>query len=251
MQLTYDKYFRHTVNDFAYIRLTSCDNSFYSYFIENYDQIIQCGNLIIDVHNNGGGDGNVVRPVVSFLIDNDTVYNYAEKTRVNHALYKAKASSKIFYYEDYEVSEYYKEKMYPYYYNNAFEEMQYGNFLSDVSDSLRYKEKIYVLIGVDCGSACEDFVAMLSQNKNVSFLGKTTVGAFGQPLVVRLPSEIEVLINTTKTYDFQGRDISSGFPPDYEYDFSEIYKINNPNEMFRQLIEVITQITEYQKISKN
>ena len=183
--------------------------------------------------------GNFIRPVVSFLINNDTIYNYAEKTRVNNALYKAKASSKIFYYKDQDVPQSFKEKMYPFYYNNAFEDTQYGSFLSRIPDSLCYKGKIYVLIGADCGSAGEDFVAMLSQNKNVTFLGKQTVGAFGQPLLVRLPSGIEILINTTKSYDFQGRDISSGFSPDYEYDFSEIYKINDPQAMLSKIIEVI------------
>jgi len=228
-----------SVNDFSYIRLTRCDDSFYSYFIENYDKIMQYENLIIDVHNNGGGDGNIVYSVLPYLINNDTIYGYSEKTRVNHALYKAKASSKIFYYEDDEVPNYYKEKMYPYYYNNAFEEIKYGNFLSTVPDSLRYKGKINVLLGLGNGSAGEDFVLMLSQNKNVSFYGKKTVGAFGQPLIVRLPSEIEVLINSTKTYDFQGRDVSSGFPPDFEYDFLEIYRITDSQEMLNKIIEVI------------
>jgi len=230
-----------TVNDFAYIRLTRCDKTFYSFFIENYEKILEfeCSNLIIDVHNNGGGDGNFVRPVVSYLINNDTIYNYVEKTRVNHALYKAKASSKIFYYEDNEVAESFKERMYPYYYNTAFAEIQYGYSISNVPDFLRYKGKIHVLIGAACGSAGEDFVALLSQNNNVSFFGKQTAGAFGQPLITRLPSGIEVHINTTKSYDFQGRDISSGFPPDYEYDFSEIYRITDQQEMLNKFLEVI------------
>jgi len=230
-----------TVHSYAYIRLTHCDSSFYSFFEDNYDKIIPCKNLIIDVHNNEGGVGSFVRPVASVLINNDTINNYTEKTRVNDALYKAKATSKIFYYNDADVSEYYKKKMYPYYFNNAFREIEYPCFLSNTPDSLRYKGKIYVLIGADCGSAGEDFVAMLSQNENVVFLGKQTVGAFGQPLLVRLPSGMEVLINTTKSYDFQGRDISSGFPPDYEYDFSDIYKITDPQEMLGKIIEVIKE----------
>jgi len=226
-------------NNFSYIRLTRCDDSFYSFFVDNYDKIMQHSNLIIDVHNNGGGDGNVVYSVLPYLINNDTIYGYSEKTRVNHALYKAKASSKIFYYEDHEVPDYYKEKMYPYFYNDAFEDIKYGYLLSTVPDSLRYKGKIHVLLGVDNGSAGEDFVLMLSQNKNISFYGEKTVGAFGQPLVIRLPSEIEILINTTKTYDFQGRDVSSGFTPDFEYDFSSIYQITDPKKMLDEIIEVI------------
>jgi len=111
-----------------------------------------------------------------------------------------------------------------------------------IPDSLRYKGKIYVLISENNGSAGEYFVAMLSQNKDVTFLGKKTVGAFGQPLVVPLPSGIQVMLNATKTYDFRGNDISSGFPPDYEYDFSKIYKITDPQEMLSKLIEVIKEL---------
>ena len=167
---------------------------------------------------------------------------YTEKTRVNHALHKAWAAIKILLYEDHEVPEYHKINYYPYYYNTAFEDVSYYNGIAwacQVPDSLRYKGKIHVLIDKDNGSAGEYFAAMLSQNKDITFWGKKTLGAFGQPLLVPLPSGIEILINTTKTYDFRGQDISSGFSPDYEYDFSEIYKINDRQEMLGKLIEVI------------
>jgi len=168
---------------------------------------------------------------------------YTEKTRINNALHKAWATTKILFYEDDEVPEYHKLNYYPYYYGTAFDASTYDAYsLEMIPDSLRYKGKIYVLISEDNGSAGEYFAAMLSQNKDITFLGKKTIGAFGQPLIVRLPSGIDVMINTTKTYDFRGQDISSGFPPDYEYDFSEIYKINNPQEMLRKLIEVIKEL---------
>ena len=46
----------------------------------------------------------------------------------------------------------------------------------------------------------------------------------------------------TKTYDYQGNDVSSGFSPHYEYDFSEFYKTKNPNEMLSKFIEVIQNL---------
>ncbi|MDR2979109.1 MAG: hypothetical protein LBV02_01505 [Bacteroidales bacterium] len=229
------------VNDFAFIRLTRCDMSFASFFDEHYDQIMQYGNLIIDVHYNEGGSSDVTWHPIQCLINNDTIYTYPEKTRVNNALYRAWASIKILLYEDKDVPEYHKENFYPYYYDTAFEEINQGKnaYPSGVPDSLRYKGNVYVIIGENNGSAGEYFVAMLSQNKDITFLGKKTIGAFGQPLLVSLPSGIEVLINTTKSYDFRGQDISSGFPPDYEFDFSEIFKINDQQEMLGRLIHEI------------
>ena len=226
-----------TVNDFAYIRLTRCDESFYTFSAKNYDKIRQYKNLIIDVHYNAGGSSDVTWSAISCLVNNDSIYHHTEKTRVNNALKKAWPTAKILN-ENLEMS----EKWNPYYYNTAFEKdtVHSGKtFPNGVPDSLRYKGKVYVLISEDNGSAGEYFVIMLSQNKDITFLGKKTAGAIGQPLLVRLPSGIEVMINTVKAYDIQGRDVSSGFPPDYEYDFSEIYKINDRQEMLGKLIEVI------------
>ena len=228
-----------TTNGFAYIRLTRCNDDFYNFFAENYDKIMKHENLIVDVHYNEGGSSHPTDLVAHYLINNDTIYQYSEKTRIHNALFKAHAAIKIWYYEDDEVSEYDKEKWYPHYYNTAFEEVEPPGYPNDVPDSMRYKGKVYLLIGQDNGSAGEHFVITLSQNKDITILGKKTMGAIAQPLLVVLPSGIEVLINTMKTYDFRGIDTSSGFPPDYEYDFSEIYKIENPQEMLRRLIEVI------------
>jgi len=240
-----------TVHNFAYIRLTRCDTSFQSFFLEHYEKIMQRKHLIVDVHYNEGGSSNATWAAIAYLLNNDSIYVYTDKTRVNNAVYKAWATIKKLFYEDDEVPEFYKINYYPYYDNTAFEKVEGGSYGEvypcPVPDEWRYKGKTHVLISEDNGSAGEYFAAMLSQNKDITFWGKKTVGAFGQPLIVRLPSGIDVMINTTKTYDFQGRDISSGFPPDYEYDFSDVYKINDPQEMLGKLIEVIKEIEKTEK----
>ena len=236
-----------TVHDFAFIRLTRCDDSFYSFFVENYEKIMQYKHLIVDIHYNEGGSSNASGIAIECLVNNDSIYTYSEKTRVNNALHKAWATTKIMFYEDSEVPDFHKINYYPYYYGTAFEDVFYNEGIARsciIPDSLRYKGKVYVLISEDNGSAGEYFAAMLSQNKDIIFLGKKTIGAFGQPLVIDLPSGMQVMLNTTKTYDFHGRDISSGFPPNYEYDFSEIYKITDPQEMLNKLIEVIKGVEE-------
>jgi hypothetical protein len=49
-------------------------------------------------------------------------------------------------------------------------------------------------------------------------------------------------MNVVKTYDYQGKDISSGFSPDYEYDFSEFYKTENPSEILSKFIKKIQKL---------
>ncbi|MDR3047669.1 MAG: hypothetical protein LBU51_08700 [Bacteroidales bacterium] len=234
-----------TANKFTYISLTECNDDFFDFFWQKYDTILKYENLIVDVSHNNGGDGNAVVNVLCCLIDNDSIYTYSEKTRKNIALHKAWATTKILYYEDKDVPDFYKTEYYPYYYHTAFEDIKYGEgakFANIASDSQRFKGNIYVITGLATASATEYFTVMLTQNKKVKFLGKKTVGALGQPLVVNLPSGMRVFINTTKTYDFNGNDISSGFTPDYIYDFSSFYKTENPNELLQKFIEVIKSI---------
>jgi hypothetical protein len=58
-------------------------------------------------------------------------------------------------------------------------------------------------------------------------------------LVIFLNSGIQIFINTSKTYDYKNNNISTGFVPEYDYDFSGFYKIDNEQEMLLKFIEVI------------
>jgi len=227
-------------NDFAYIKLVACDENFHNFFVEKYDTIMQFKNLIVDLSNNGGG-GNEYTDLAQYcLSDLDSVHNVLWKTRINNAWYKAKATSRIYYYKEDEVSQEDKDKYYPFFYNNAFEyTASSGLYPNSMPDSVRYKGNIFIIISGSTASAAEYFVAMLAQCPKVKIFGEQTVGALGQPLVTVLPSGLRVFINTAKTFDTNGNDISSGIIPDYQYDFSEIYKIENPQKMLSKLIQVI------------
>jgi C-terminal processing protease CtpA/Prc len=126
-----------------------------------------------------------------------------------------------------------------YYKGTFFESIILDSFLNSALKSQRYKGDIYVITNSNTASAAEGFTIAFSQNSNVTVIGKKTAGAIGVPLFISLPSGLEVRINTEKTYDYKGNDVSSGFVPDYEYDFSEIYKKNDPQEMLSKLIEMI------------
>jgi hypothetical protein len=54
-----------------------------------------------------------------------------------------------------------------------------------------------------------------------------------------LPSGMKILINTLKTYDFQGNDISTGFVPNYEVDFYDCYKTTDPQQLLDCMMNTI------------
>ncbi len=42
-----------------------------------------------------------------------------------------------------------------------------------------------------------------------------------------------------KTYDFNHNDVSNGFSPNYEYDFSDFYKTSDATQILQQFKQVI------------
>ncbi len=235
-----------SLNDFAYVRLTECNEKFQEFFLKNYDRISHHKNLIIDISFNIGGNSHNTYPVIEYLVNHDSILGYSEKTRINNAFYKAYAAGGMHFYAN-EISESFKTKYYPFYFNKAFEKVlrSEGNISHNtVINSSRYNGHIYVITSPNTVSAGEYFTVMLSQDENITFLGKKTAGAMGLPLHIFLPSGLKVSINTTKTYDFQGNDISSGFLPNYEYDFSEFYKTEDPNEMLSKFVKIIQELNK-------
>ncbi|WP_293049549.1 S41 family peptidase [Paludibacter sp.] len=236
-----------SVNSFAYIRFTKCDKEFDAFFQKHQGVIKKYDNLIVDITDNSGGDGNAVTNAISFLVDNDSLQWNKYKTRINKANYRAKASSRLYYYKANDVSQQDKDLFYPYFYDTAFEDVPYSVFANRLPSAERYKGNIYVITAPNTASAAEFFAIVLTINPKTRILGKRTAGANGQPLVVRLPSGIEVLINTCKTFDYRGRDVSSGITPDYERDFSDIYKIGKPVDWFRKVEEYVNELSQIKK----
>lgn len=228
--------------DFAYIKLTKCDDeNFFEYFVNCFDSISQFQNVIVDLSYNAGGDGGATMYPLQLLLDQDTILYYREETKTNNSVMKARATIKIHYYESEDVSQDFKDNYYSYYYNEHFEIDPFlgKKFPNRVEDSLRYKGNVHLIVSEQTPSAAEGFTLLLSQGQKVKTYGKKTMGAFGQPLLVYLDSGITIMINTTRSYDFEGNYITKGYVPSYDYDFSEILKIADDDERLFKLIEVI------------
>jgi C-terminal processing protease CtpA/Prc len=230
-------------NDVAYINLTSCDSSFYGFFMEKYDTIRTMNRLIIDLSYNTGGDSHPPWQVAQMLINKDSLMvSGTEKARINNSLYRAWAAIKKIYYVDENVPEFYKINYYPYIEDTAFEEVKMNDgrpYANICPDSMRYKGRTYIILGNHTASAAEYFAFLLTQDQNAFFLGDRTNGAMAQPLAVKLPSGIVAFINSAKTYDFRGNDISSGIAPHYYIDFYDCYLTDNPQQLLDCLFKKI------------
>ena len=240
-------FIQDTINKWAYIRLTACDENFSHFYQSHYDDIMKSKNFILDLSDSPGGTTQHTLVVHYTLVNNDTIHVYTEKARNNNSKSRAYASFYANNYPEQEVDEYCKTNYYPHFYNNSFEDHAYPPSLNDIPDSLRYKGNVHVIIGGRTASAAEALVLGLTAEPNITFLGGKTAGAMGQPLEMVLPSGMKIYINTVKTYDLQGRDVSSGYTPDYEMDFSSLNEIESSDELLQKLIKAITEKIKSEK----
>ena len=235
-----NEFYTDSSKGFAYIKLNACDRKNLNYFLDNKNVIKKCENLIIDLTDNGGGYSNFCNPIIDFLVDQDTLSLYPIKVRTNNSLYKAYGERMDTTHRDSWSKEQFNSYYYNFYLDKSFETIRHQDYwLNSLPQTERCTGNIYVIIGENTASAAEFLVTMLSQNKNILFIGETTAGAVGQPLRVFLKSGVVVKMNTIKSYDFENKDISYGFEPDYVFDY---YKYNNEKDslkLFQNLVNFI------------
>ncbi|MBR5081733.1 MAG: hypothetical protein IKX35_04730, partial [Bacteroidales bacterium] len=243
---TVNSFVADTTNSFAYLALTSCNESFSQEFLNHYEEIQKADNLIINISYNMGGYSSFCDTVLGYLIDNDTIFRYPTLNRVSNA--SAMASSH-FIPEERKETEIDISENQEYYLNHTFENVNYqdpswAKFVNPVPASQRYHGNIYVLMGHETVSAAEYFAIVLSQNRQVVFLGEKTAGANAQPYYFTLPSGIKAMINIGKCYDFDNQDASSGFSPDYELDMYELWQTKSRKKVLAKLIDIIYRLKQ-------
>ena len=241
---TVNAFVADTTNSFAYLALTNCNESFSQEFLKHYEEIQKADNLIINISYNMGGYSSFCDTVLGYLVDNDTIFRYPTLNRVSNA--SAMASSH-FIPEERKETEIDISKHQEYYLNHTFENVNYqdpdwAKFANPVPASQRYHGNIYVLMGHETVSAAEYFAIMLSQNRQVVFLGEKTAGANAQPYYFTLPSGIKAMINIGKCYDFDNQDASSGFSPDYELDLYELWQTKSRKKVLARLESLIQEM---------
>lgn len=78
----------------------------------------------------------------------DSLYAVWYKSKINNSLYKAKATSRIYYSNANDVSQEDKNLYYPYIFNNAFENTgdSIKLYENHIESSIRYKGNICILV---------------------------------------------------------------------------------------------------------
>lgn len=173
------------------------------YFLLNQamDQLSKTNALLIDVRKNGGGDqsGSVI---ISRLINN-TVTRYRTSERMSDMV--------LAYRPEYIGL--------PWTMGTPFADW-HDLTVTPAAAAKRYTKPVRVLIGNNCFSACDTFVAGLKANGLVSVVGQATGGGTGTPEVIELPfSNLAVRYSVVRGVTAKGNTIEGvGTSPDVVID---------------------------------
>ncbi|ELI6455922.1 hypothetical protein ABF226_001284 [Flavobacterium psychrophilum] len=186
LKITKDNIAHLIINDFENKNYRKIFDSLYVNILKSKSKA-----LIIDVRNNGGGNGSHGYYILSHLIDKK-IPTSKTKTRQYIPLYKASGYSDIFL------------EMSPY-------------FLEPVQNKERYLKPVIVLTSVKTFSAAEDFLVAYDNSKRGIKIGQRTGGSTGQPISFDLPEGGKMRICTKRDMYPDGKEfVGIGIIPDIE-----------------------------------
>lgn len=153
--------FKLLADDIGYLALNSFEsNDVRTLFAAVYPQLSQTRALIIDIRENGGGNGNLGYEVLSYLTA-QSFYTSRWMTRNYHPTFRAWQRAPRWYSEP-------VESVAPH-------------------SSSPYTRPVVVLTSARTFSAAEDFVVAFDEMKRGKIIGEPTGGSTGQPLAFDLP----------------------------------------------------------------
>ena len=142
--------------------------------------------LILDLRLNNGGDEALAKSIVATLLSNPI--KYEKVATINES-------------------------------TGLFDNMT-TKTLSPSTSSIRYKGKIYVLIGNLVMSSAESMVLMLKQMPNVQIVGSKTYGSSGNPKPFKVTNTVTVNVPSWLSYDMNDKLIEgNGIEPDLKAEF--------------------------------
>lgn len=177
------KYLR---NGIGYLHLSTCAGNklkeIQSVFYDNLDNLIKCKGLIVDVRGNRGGTDQAWHLIAYCSMPGK---EFGDKgkwvTREHIASYKMHGDS------DARLKDYFEGR--------AMKELYSRPYKNGVPDSLKLNQPMVILSGKYVGSAAEDFVILMKENKRATIVGEPTVGCIGEPTFIDLPGGYAVMIS--------------------------------------------------------
>jgi C-terminal processing protease CtpA/Prc len=229
-------------NKIAYVALNSFqDESIDSLFISKLPELYAAKALIIDLRNNGGGDGDFGLEILQYLIPNMEVYGSKSRTRNHIAAYKAWGEmtnpEDTVSNADYRIA-----------YLNYIGEYYFDFPHTPRTLKTNHKRLIIptaILIGHNTASAAEDFLVYASNQPHFTKIGSPTFGSTGQPYHFSLPGGGQARVCTKQdTYPDGTEFVGVGVTPDIQIEQTLSDYILNVDTVLEGAIEFLKQKLE-------
>lgn len=178
-------------NNIGYIELPSFIgqnlNAVNTVFNDHLAQLKKCKGLIIDIRSNRGGSDAVWENIAKHLLVSEKFKLPGQwLSRINVATYKNWGS--------------FSPQMKEYAEGTSMKEIQHGEYINDINDSLKLNQPLVVLSGQYTASAAEDFLLLLKGLHRAIIVGEPSVGCIGEPTFTPLISKGYELMYCSKKY---------------------------------------------------
>jgi hypothetical protein len=171
-------------------------------------KMLNPGNLIIDLRNNGGGTIASALPLVSYLV-NDTLYGGIFLTRKYFSTHDNLPNT-----SDYQNFPLFSEASFPLIIEGIHKHN--GLCLVVYPDADHYKGRVYILANSKTASTCEPIVYGLKYNKRATIVGERTAGAMLNGERFELPGKFNLWMPTADYYTVDGKKLDKiGVEPDF------------------------------------
>jgi C-terminal processing protease CtpA/Prc len=207
--------FKWITDDLAYLALNSfSDYKIVDLFSTKLPEIKKAKGLIIDLRNNGGGNTNIAREILTYITKDKVLYGSKSQSRLHIPSYKA--WGKWTQTSD-TTNNAWSKQAFLSYRDEFYYQFPYEPYKVKGLGTSRIQIPTAILIGHNTASAAEDFLIFTDKQKNTIRIGEFTFGSTGQPLMFDLPNGGTGRVCTKKdTYPNGKEFVGIGVKPDIE-----------------------------------
>ncbi len=205
------------------------DSGIFEHFIDsNKNSFLNYKNIIIDLRDNDGGNGDYGLMLAKLLIKKDSIKDIDWVTRENVGAYKAWG------YDNFmpEYSAYYQM--------NAKKTFHTGYLKNE---GLKFSGNLVVLINAGTCSTSENLILYLKINhRPVTLIGEPSAGSTGAPLIVEFPGGYGRICAKTNLDENGKPFVRKGFTPDIEAYYSIDNIISGGDAVLDKAIEYLESL---------
>lgn len=216
-------------NQMAYLALNSFqEKAIDSIFISKLPELYKAKGIIVDIRNNGGGNGDYGLEILKYMIPDKEVYGSRSRTRNHIAAYKAwgEMTNAKDTANNPEYRKAYLNFIGAYYYDFPAKPRTL------ITTQERLNVPVVVLIGHNTASAAEDFLVYADKQPHFTKIGSPTFGSTGQPYYFLLPGGAQARVCTKQDTYPDGRPfVGIGIAPDIQVEQSVSEYLNKTDKV--------------------